>query len=203
MTNIQTVFRLLSGNLVAETLEALMADQLPDFSDVQRNYADAVAALELDMGADAVKAETESIKRQMASTFLFCGVLGVKANLDNFLDPVARSFLGTDPEIYLRERTARMLPEYQEAEASRARFFARLTPKQRLLYEGVTEYDIYLKTVGPKLAHYYGYLLGNWLLPKIIPSYQPDPAQTFSYRMMLKSFFDGAGEGLLSQCKVF
>lgn len=203
MTNIQTIFHLLSGNLSAEALEALMAEQLPDFSQVQKNCADAMATLELDVGADAVTAEIESIKRQMASTFLFSGVLGIKANLDNFLDPVARNFLDTDPEIYLREVTARTLPEYREAEASRAKFFALLTPEQRALYEDVTAYAAYLETVGPKLAHYYGYLLGNWLLPKIIPGYHPDRAQTFSYRMMLKSFFAGAGEGLLSQCGLF
>jgi len=203
MTNMQTIYHLLSGDQAAEALERLMAEQLPDFSGVRKNFVNAVAALESEVGADAVNTETESIRRQMASTFLFCGVLGIKANLDNFLDPVARNFLDTDFETYLREGTARRLPGYRKAEASRARFFALLTPGQRVLYEDVTAYDAYMETAGPKLAHYYGYLLGNWLLPRIIPGYHPDPAQTYRYRMLLKSFFADAGEGLLSQCDLF
>ena len=96
-----------------------------------------------------------------------------------------------------------MLPEYRKAEASRARFFALLTPKQRALYEDVTAYDTYLKTTGSKLAHYYGYLLGNWLLPRIIPSYHPDLVQTINYQMQLKGFFADAREGLLSKWDLF
>ena len=37
-------------------------------------------------------------------------------------------------------------------------------------FEDIVVY-IYLETVVPKLAHYYGYLLGNELLPCIIPGY--------------------------------
>ena len=60
---------------------------------------------------------------------------------------------------------------------------------ERILEEYGTEYICYLETVGPKLAHYYGYLLGNAMLHRVIPGYQPDLALTLGYFTMLKNYF--------------
>ena len=61
----------------------------------------------------------------------FSACFGIKANLDNFTDPVARNFLDVD---------------------------------------------------------YYGYLLGNELLPRVIPGCYPDSMQTARYTAMIKSY---------------
>ena len=47
----------------------------------------------------------------------------------------------------------------------------------------------HLETVGPKLAHYYGYVLGNQLFPHVIPGYVADPQLTLRYRHTLEAYF--------------
>lgn len=184
---------------MVKTLEKLMAEQLPDFAQAQRQYTDAMAVLEKELGTAAVKTEAEAIAGQMGAMLLFCGALGWKANLDHFLDPVSKNFLDADPGTYLREPMARSLPEYRKAAAIRARFSASLSPKQREIYEDVADYVAYLETAGPKLTHYYGYMLGNEFLPRIVPGYYPDTAQTLAYRASLRNYFDPVAAGLLSQ----
>ena len=73
----------------------------------------------------------EAAEKQAASQLLFSACFGIKANLDNFTNPVARNFLDVD---------------------------------------------------------YYGYLLGNELLPRVIPGYYPDSMQTARYTAMIKSY---------------
>ena len=64
-----------------------------------------------------------------------------------------------------------------------------LTEKQKETYEAVNTYTSHLETVGPKLAHYYGYLLGNELLPWVIPGYHADSVLTIRYTDMLRQYF--------------
>ena len=141
-----------------------------------------------DAAVPSVQEEMDAIEKQFSSNLLFSAYLGIKANLDNFKDPVARNFLDVDYDVYLREKAARRLPEYESAKIMRDRFYAQLSPAQRKKYEAVIVYTSHLETAGPKLAHYYGYLLGNELLPRVIPGYYPDSIQTARYTTMIKSY---------------
>ena len=121
----------------------------------------------------------EAIDAQTASDLLFSAALGLKANLDHFRAPIARTFLEVDPETYLQESVAHSMPQYIEA--------------QKILNtvgvnDAIIEYTTYLETFGPRLAHYFGYLLGDELLPKIIPGYQPDPLLTNRYQAWLQEY---------------
>lgn len=131
---------------------------------------------------------TYAIEQQCASDLLFSGFLGLKANLDNFKNPVARNFLDVDFEVYLRGEVAHRLPEYEQAQKNREQFYSQLTSAQREIYEDVSTYTCHLETVGPKLAHYFGYLLGNELLPRIIPGYCVDSVLTFRYNAVLGKY---------------
>lgn len=91
--------------------------------------------------------------------------------------------------IYLREETAHRLPEYTHAQSVLDQFYTSLSTNQKALYEDVVAYICYLETIAPKLAHYYGYLLGNELFPHIIPGYHMDMPLTAHYRMMLDRWF--------------
>lgn len=144
--------------------------------------------LRKDLGS-AVMEEMNAITRQCTSDLLFAGMLGLKANFDNFIDPVARNFLDVDFEVYLREETAHSMPEYVQAQQARDRFYARLSPAQRETYEAVISYTSHLETVGPKLAHYYGYMLGNELLPRVVPGYHSNMALTIKYTSMLRDYW--------------
>lgn len=194
MITTQTVLDQLAGKGIVNALLITLAENFKDFAKEKKQYEDAMKLLESelgDSGIPSVKDVAEAIERQTASNLLFSGILGLKANLDNFIDPVARNFLDTDYEIFLREQTASQLPEYRSAQQVRDRFYASLSPEQRGTYEAVASYVNYLETAGPKLAHYYGYLLGNELLYRIVPGYHQDSVQTARYSVMMQEYFGG------------
>lgn len=187
----ERILEQVTGNGIADALIGEMEACFADFAQARRQYLDVMAVLQQELGDKAKPSasnEMDAISQQAASTFSFSGFLGIKANLDNFIDPVSRGFLDVDPETYLREETARRLPAYTQAQQIRNQFYAQLSARQQEQYETAIDYVSYLETVGPKLAHYYGYILGNDLLPRLIPGYHPDMAQTAQYRMLLQQY---------------
>ena len=187
MLTMQTIFEQLTGRYIVESFVQRMVEESEDFAADHQRYTYAMDVLRKELG-DLVKEEIDAIEQQCASDLLFSGFLGIKANLDHFIDPVARSFLDVDFEVYLREETAHRLPEYERAQKARDRFYSRLTPAQKETYDDVITYTSHLKTVGPKLAHYFGYMLGNQLLPRVIPGYHADPVLTLRYTAMLEDY---------------
>ena len=192
MVTMQTVLDQLTGKGIVDALIAVMSGNFPDFAEDRKRYLDTMCVLQTELGDDAsptVQDEMNAIEQQTSSNLIFSGFLGIKANLDNFIDPIARNFLAVDSEIYLREDAAHRLPEYRQAEQVHDRFYALLSNEQKEQYAQVTKYISHLETVGPKLAHYYGYLLGNEILYRVIPGYHSDDALTIRYRMMLQEYF--------------
>lgn len=53
------------------------------------------------------------------------------------------------------------------------------------LLDGVNSFYSYLQTVGYKVAHYYGYLLADQLLPHLVPGYYADSAYVSTYGLIL------------------
>ena len=188
MLSAKTILEHLTGRHIVEVFVQAMAVECEEFAADHQRYTDAMDVLQKELG-DPVKDEIDAIEQQCASDLLFSGLLGLKANLDNFIDPVAKSFLDVDFEVYLREETAHRLPEYVHAQKARDRFYSLLTSSQREIYEDVITYTSHLETVGPKLAHYYGYLLGNELLPRVVPGYHIDSVLTIKYNSMLAEYF--------------
>lgn len=189
MITIQTILSQLTGEEIYTSLIQMMAEEFDDFDASWRQYDRAISILQAELGDDLIINLIESIQQMTVSNLLFSGVLGIKANLDNYINPVARNFLDVDPDIYLREDTAHRLPKYDTAHKVLERFYAQLTSHQQVLYEDIIRFTSHLETLAPKLAHYYGYLLGNELLPRIIPGYHADMALTMRYRMMLGDYF--------------
>lgn len=192
MVTTQAVMERLAGKGIVRELEAYLEQTFEDFSDVQSQYISAVERLKNDLGGDSfpsVDDMVDAIERQTASNLFFSGVLGVKANLDHFIDPVARTVLDVDFDAFLRENTARRLPEYEKAQAVMDCFFATLSPAQKEVFGDIIEYISYLETIGPKLAHFYGYILGNEILYRVVPGYHPDSVLTIQYKSMLERYF--------------
>lgn len=185
----KVIWEQLTGEHITEVFIDLIEEMFGDFSQVRNGYLAAMEKLAKTQG-DFCKTEIDAIDNQLRSLVLFSGMLGLKANLDHYMDPVVRSFLDVDTEVYLREGTAHRLPEYNAAQQTRDTFFARLSSEEQDIYDAVTEYTCYLETVAPKLAHYYGYLLGNDLLPQVMPGYYPDTLQTAQYEAMLKRYWN-------------
>lgn len=192
MLTMQTILDQLTGNGITDAMEVIMAKHFADFADAKKQFSDAIAALQSSLGdgtAISPEEEVQAIRQQTASDLLFSGLLGLKANLDHFIDPIARTFLEVEPEIYLREETAHKLPTYANAQLRRERFYAQLSAQQQIIYEHIDAYTCYMETVGTKLAHYYGYILGNQLLPQVVPGYHPDNLLTMRYTAMLNRHF--------------
>lgn len=195
MITMQTILKQLTGEEIYDSLIHFMAEEFEDFAVAREQYERIMDILQAELGEKAVTDVNKAIQQQTVSNLLFSGTLGLKANLDNFINPLTRNFLDVDAEIYLREETAHRLPEYERAQRVLDQFYSTLSPDQKELYEDVIAYVSYLETIAPKLVHYYGYLLGNELLPYIIPGYHVDMALTRQYRIMLSTYF---GKNLFS-----
>ena len=173
MIDVKTIMEQLTGQPLTDLLTQFLEQHCEGFPEIREKFQEAIVQTE--------KGEklAEAIDAQTASDLLFSAALGLKANLDHFRDPIARTFLEVDPEIYLRESVAHSLPQYIEAQK------VRNTVETN---DDIIGYTTYLETFGPKLAHYFGYLLGDELLPRIVPGYQPDPLLTIRYRDWVRTY---------------
>lgn len=182
----------LTGKWIVRELEEYLEENFDDFPAIRKQYKEAIEQLRKDTESGAlpnVDDLVEAIEKQTVSNLFFSGVLGLKSNLDHFKDPMARTVLDVDFEVYLHENTARRLPEYEKARKVIDDFFATLSPAQKELFDAVIEYIAYLETTGPKLAHYYGYIIGDDVLTKIIPGYFLDDVFTMQYQSMLECYW--------------
>ena len=123
-----------------------------------RRYINAIVQLRKELGATispSVDDLVDAIDKQTESNLIFSGALGMKFNLDHFLDPMARTVLDVDFSVFLREETAIRLPAYVKAQETIDAFFRLLTPTQTDLFEGIVEYISYMETTGPKETIFY------------------------------------------------
>ena len=188
MLSTERIMEKLTGHHMVDTFVQWMVQEHEDFAEAYQQYLSAMRTLRREIGASA-NDEMDAIEQQCASNLIFSCLLGLKANLDNFKEPLASSFLDVDAEVYLREKTVHRLPKYEEAQKARNQFRAQLTSEQKEIYDHVVSYTCYLETAGPKLVHYFGYMLGNQLFPWIIPGYHEDSNLTKRYTDMLNSYF--------------
>ena len=191
MLSVNKFFEEVSYKEIVASVVEVMASNFEDFAADQARFEETLSWLKEKLAKSttpSVEKLVNSIDQQIGSTILFSYFLGLKANWDHFIDPIGRTFLDVDAELYLREDIARRLPDYQNAQRTQEQFYASLTPAQQERYEDITSYICHLETVGPKLAHYYGYLLGNQLFPRIIPGYGEDTPFTFQYRNILENY---------------
>ena len=83
----------------------------------------------------------------------------------------------------------RRLPEYEKAQEIIDAFFATVTLMDRGKLDAIIEYMTYMDTIGPKLAHYYGYIVGNDVLYRLVPGYFQDDVFSMQYRSMLECYW--------------
>lgn len=192
MLSANKFFEEVSYKEIVASLVEVMAENFEDFAEDLARFNETSSWLEKQLAKDAspsVADVANAIDQRIGSMLLFSYFLGLKANLDHFIDPIGQTFLDVDTEVYLREDMARRLPDYQNAQRTQEQFYASLTPVQQERYEDITSYICHLETVGPKLAHYYGYLLGNQLFRRVIPGYVADVQLVLQYRCMLENYF--------------
>lgn len=178
-------------NQIMQSLEEYLEENFESFRDVRSQYITVLETLRKTQGVEmspSVDDLAEAIKRQTISNIVFSAALGLQANYSHFIDPTARTVVDVGFEVFLREDTARRLPEYEKAQAIIETFFSTLSTMQEPCMEMIMEYTSYLDTFAPKLAHYYGYILGNDLLYDLVPGYHLDNVLTMQYRSMLLDY---------------
>ena len=192
MEELEEMIGFLTGPRVAVTFVKKLLEVSAEFREDHKRYVEALAKLRSEHGT-FVDEVYLAMMRQCASDLAYAGMLGLKMNLDHFLNPMLPDC--TWPQIdysdYLREDVAHSLPAYKNAEAVLEVFYQKLSNDQKPLYDAIAEYQSHLVTVGPKLAHYYGYILGNELLPHFVPGYRSDPLLSLKYTEMLSNYFKG------------
>ena len=186
MLSVNKFFEKVSYKEIVASLVEIMAENFEDFAADQVRFKETISWFEKE--SCAVGGVVDAIDRRIGSMVVFSYFLGLKANWDHFIDPIGRTFLDVDAEVYLREDMAKRLPDYQNSECIQEAFYAALSPAQKDRYEDITAYICHLETVGPKLAHYYGYILGNQLFHRIIPGYGADTQLTLRYRHTLENY---------------
>lgn len=187
----ERVLELLTGKEGAETLVEKLVAASEDFAEDHQQFEAAIDYFRATLSENASPSVDElidAIHEQITLLLLFSGYLGFQANVDHFINPVARTFIEADPEVYLRERVAKAMPVYADAQAVIGKFYAQLSLEQKERYECVRVYISHLYTVVPKIAHYEGFLLGNELLRYVMPGYQLDTQLSVRYRLMLQEY---------------
>lgn len=193
MLTVNKFFEEVSYKEIVACLVEVMAEKFEDFAADLACYQETISLLKNELGegtSPSVAEVVDSINQRVGSMVLFSYFLGIKANFDHFVNPIERTFLDVDAEIYLQEDLAKQLPDYQSAVRVQEQFYAVLSPAQQDYYENIIAYISHLETIGPKLAHYYGYLLGNQLFPHIIPGYRVDAQLTLRYQHMLENYLE-------------
>ena len=159
----------------------------PAFADEERQYFEAVDALEAAIGDSIAPTVSEFIaakEQAICAELVYVAWLGFQQNLKCFQDPINAMFLKQDYEDFHRERRMHTLPKVQEALETINAFYEslRTLPEdQRNLTEPVTSYICYLESTGYKLAHYFGFKLADYFLGNVVPGYCPDPLTTMQY----------------------
>lgn len=187
MKTMQDLVEQLTGSGLLDSVVEQMLAHVEGFREARDRYLIAIEQLGDTQVADA-------LHQRVTAELLYSGYLGLQMNLDHFHNAMAPNctWAQLDYNDYLREDLAHSLPVYRKADQVLRAFSGLMTEKQRELYDTLMDYESYLTTFGPKLAHYYGYLLGDKLLPWLIPGYRSDSALTCKYNLMLTTYFGKA-----------
>lgn len=136
------------------------------------------------------------ISRQAGMVFFFSAVQGLRMNWTHFYNPMSPTCIWkqVDYRDCLRPELVLRLPAYMAAEQALDVFLGEISEDAHLL-EAVTDYRTAIETAGSKLAHYYGYLFGNEILPYCLPGYYEDFLLSAAYKEMLESYFGEEQKG--------
>ena len=184
----------LIGKPVVDALIQTLYNQMEDFPAIYQAYLDAIKKLREELGPEAkneIKKYVIAIEQMCASNRYYAGTQGLRMNYDHFVNPMTPNctWPQVDYDDYLRPYIAESLPLYQTAYRFKEKFEKKLPDHIESVIEAVTSYETALECGGIKLAHYYGYLMGNELLLHCVPGYHPDMVLDLRYTQMLEQYF--------------
>lgn len=184
----------LIGKPIVDALIQTLYNQMEDFPAIYQAYLDAIEKLHTELGPDEkneIKKYVTAIEQMCASNLYYAGTQGLKMNYEHFINPMMPNctWPQVDYDDYLRPHIAESLPLYQSACRFKEKFEKQLPKNLESVIEAVTSFESALECGGVKLAHYYGYLMGNELLYHCVPGYHPDMVLDLRYTQMLEQYF--------------
>lgn len=160
-----------------------------DFPHIKEEYEQSLLILRRELGDEKIDRLLDAINRRCEADLLFCGSLGYQANLQNFRDPIARTFMDVDCEEYLRVNVLQGMPQRDQAEAEINAFYHSLTEVQKGTWEAISSYLVSLELDLTKLAHYAGFMFANEMLGYTEPGYTPNLVLSLRYRRFMSEWF--------------
>ena len=184
----------LIGKPVVDAMVQTLYNQNEDFPGIHKAYLDAIERLHTVLGPEAkrsIQKYTVAIEQMCASNLYHAGVQGLKMNYEHFLNPMMPNCTSphVDYDDYLRPHIADSLPLYQSAYQYKEKFQKQLPKELDDVVDAVIGFECALECSGMKLAHYYGYLMGNELLRHCIPGYHSDMVLDINYKQMIEKYF--------------
>lgn len=183
------VMNILSAKDMVQVMTAYIDSFSKDFTPCKEEFEQSIHILRREVGDEKVDKLLDAIDRRCEADLIFCGSLGYQANLKNFRDPIARTFLDVDFEDYLRVEVLQNMPQRDCAESEIEEFRLSLTEDQRGVFEAVSSYLVFLELDLTKLAHYAGFMFANEMLYYTEPGYTANLVLSLRYRDFMEKWF--------------
>lgn len=164
----------------------LLDTSCSDFRELKSSYEN--ACLELRKKINDIEKYIEYNNDMLISCIEFSFEQGINDNLEHFKNPQSPNFLQYDYSDCLKEENLMKKADYAEAASKRKQILNLLPDDDGGLYDTIIEYQVFLNTYIPKMAHFYGFVTGNTLLKKIYNEYKPDFNLTKEYKEWLSIY---------------
>lgn len=174
MAEVRTILTEIDPNYVREEEQ---------FQEGLRRFEDVLNETKRAMLAEMVAVE----EKRMAANLVYLVWRGLQQNLLCYRNPIDKRFIDLDYEDIHREDEMNSMPDGIAAGIAGRRLSLTLTEEERQM-NPITDYYAYLETVTYKVAHYYGFKLGDRMLPLVEPGYCPDSALTFRYAFEVSTY---------------
>ena len=185
------VDQLINPKTIMAKVKDILREVDPEYEKEEQAFTAACSSLEAgidDSVTITVQSYLEALEEEFASDIVFVVGRGFKLNLDIHNNPVNALAFKLDYEDLHEERKMHLLPMAEKANKTSYAFLEELRTSHRDkldLLDGVNSYYSHLKTIGYKVAHYYGFLLADQLLPHLIPGYYADNVYVSTYGLIL------------------
>ena len=191
MKTIEEIMYNLTGHGVIDALSQVLRENDPEFIEAELRFKAAVELLRERIPVGMTPSLDEFLAAHEAdiiSRTISAGYLGYRVNVENFHHPIGIDFVRLDTIDYQKDHIIGHYKEnYAEARISEA-FLKALPAELHPQRDIISEYYIFMECAGPKLAHYAGYIIANYLLPWVEPGYRADWSQTEAFRNETKKF---------------
>ena len=167
-----------NGSQLLQQLKSTLAQYAPDYAQESQQYEQAKDSLPDSTYPDA-------LETQFAAKLLYITYQGLCWNLDCFQQPVNKLRINTDYEDLHQEQQLSHLPEVIRLEKVLRAAYENFSPAQQEAAAQIGDYYAYLETVGFKIVHYWGFALGNRVLPMLVLGFFPDICFAAQYAHMV------------------